>query len=124
MRDGHPSWPESGIIGSMANFEVRADDTIAPWLTFERHMMILEALYAHRPSARYAHLTVPTLLIPADTGEVAWTHDKQAAVDGALTLLPNGRVRWFSPADHDIHAQHSVELAEVLRDLAREGTQR
>jgi pimeloyl-ACP methyl ester carboxylesterase len=124
MRDGHPSWPESGIIGSMANFEVRADATIAPWLTFDRHMMILEALYAHRPSARYPHLVVPTLLIPADTGDVAWTHDKRAAVDAALALLPQGRVRWFSPADHDIHAQHPVELAEVLLDLVREGTQR
>ena len=124
MRSGHPNWPETGIVGSMANFEVRADGTIAPWLTFERHMMILEALYAHRPSTRYAQLVAPTLLIPADTGDVAWTHDKQAAVDNALTLLPDGRVRWFSPADHDIHAQHPTELADVLLELAREGTQR
>ena len=124
MRKGHPSWPETGIAGSMANFEVRADGTIAPWLTFDRHMMILEALYAHRPSTRYATLTAPTLLVPADTGDVAWTHDKQAAVDNALTLLPDGRVRWFSPADHDIHAQHPAELAEVLIELANEGSPR
>ena len=121
MRDGHPDWPESGIAGSLANFEVRADATIAPWLTFERHMMILEALYSHRPSARYPNIVVPTLLVPADTGDVAWTHDKRDAVEAALELLPDGRVRWFSPADHDIHAQHPVELAETLLDLAREG---
>lgn len=124
IRDGHPSWPETGIIGSMANFEARADGTIAPWLTFERHMMILEALYAHRPSERYSKLIVPTLLIPADTGDVAWTHDKSSAVEAALARLPDGRVRWFSPADHDIHAQHPVELAEVLLDLSREGAPR
>ena len=122
MRKGHPNWPETGIVGSMANFEVRPDGTIAPWLTFDRHMMILEALYAHRPSTRYPQLAAPTLLIPADTGDVAWTHDKQAAVDNALTLLPDGRVRWFSPADHDIHAQYPIELAEVLLELAREGS--
>lgn len=124
IRDGHPSWPETGIIGSMANFEARADGTIAPWLTFERHMMILEALYAHRPSERYSKLIVPTLLIPADTGDVAWTHDKSSAVEAALARLQDGRVRWFSPADHDIHAQHPVELAEVLLDLSREGAPR
>jgi pimeloyl-ACP methyl ester carboxylesterase len=124
MRDGHPDWPETGIHGSMANFEVRADGTIAPWLTFDRHMMILRALYDHRPSERYAHLAAPAMLIPADTGDVAWTHDKRAAVDAALALLPNGSVRWFSPADHDIHAQHPVELAEVLLDLARGGDPR
>jgi pimeloyl-ACP methyl ester carboxylesterase len=124
MRDGHPSWPESGILGSLANFEVRPDGTIAPWLTFERHMMILEALYGHRPSMRYPQIVVPTLLVPADTGDVAWTHDKRDAVDAALASLPDGRVRWFSPADHDIHAQHPVELAEVLLDLAREGSPR
>ena len=124
IREGHSSWPETGIVGSMANFEVRADGTIAPWLTFERHMMILEALYAHRPSQRYSQLAVPTLLIPADTGDVAWTHDKRAAVDAALALLQHGRVRWFSPADHDIHAQHPVELAEVLIDLSHEGRAR
>ncbi len=124
IREGHSSWPESGIIGSMANFEVRADGTIAPWLSFDRHMMILEALYAHRPSTRFGHLMVPAMLIPADTGNVAWTHDKRAAVERALELLPHGMVRWFSPADHDIHAQHPVELAHVLLELAREGSQR
>ena len=64
------------------------------------------------------------MLIPADTGDVAWTNDKQAAVDNALERLEFGMVRWFSPADHDIHAQYPVELAEVLLELAREGSPR
>ena len=122
MRRANPDWPESGIEGSLANFEVRPDGTIAPWLTFERHMMILEALYGHRPSDRYPHITVPALMIPADTGDVAWTHDKQDAVAAAVAALPRGRARWFSPSHHDIHAQHPVELAQVLLDLAREAT--
>ena len=124
MRNGHPSWPESGIVGSLANFEVRADGTIAPWLTFERHMMILQALYAHRPAERYPLLVAPTMLIPADTGHSAFTHDKREAVDAALALLQHGRVRWFAPADHDIHAQHPVELAETLLEFALEGRPR
>jgi pimeloyl-ACP methyl ester carboxylesterase len=122
MRRANPDWPESGIEGSLGNFEVLPDGTIAPWLTFDRHMMILEALYSHRPSTRFPHVTVPALMIPADTGDVAWTHDKQDAVAAAVAALPNGRARWFSPAHHDIHAQHPVELANVLLDLAREAT--
>jgi len=122
MRNANPGWPESGIQGSLANFEVRPDGTIAPWLTFDRHMMILEALYSHRPSTLFRHVAVPALMIPADTGDVAWTHDKQDAVAAAVAALPDGRARWFSPAHHDIHAQHPVELANVLLDLAQEAT--
>lgn len=33
IRSAHPDWPESGIRGTLANFEVRADGTVAPWLT-------------------------------------------------------------------------------------------
>jgi pimeloyl-ACP methyl ester carboxylesterase len=120
MREANPDWPETGIVGSMANFEVREDGTIAPWLSFERHMNILEALYHHRPSTRFRQIAVPTLLVPADTGNVAWTTDKRAAVDAALSGLTHGRAHWFSPAHHDIHAQHPVELARVLLELAEE----
>ena len=123
MRDGNADWPETGIIGSLANFEVRADGTIAPWLTLDRHLAILEALYLHEPSTRYALITVPTLLVPADSGDVAWTNDKRIAVDDAIALLPNGRAHWFSPAHHDIHAQHPVRLAEVLAEFAQEAIQ-
>ena len=118
IRRAHPTWPESGILGALANFEVRHDGTIAPWLTLDRHLMILRSLYEHRPSTRFEHLDVPMLLVPADTGDVAWTHDKREAVDAALAALPHGDVHWFSPADHDIHAQFPRELADVLIGFA------
>ena len=34
-------WPEGGRQGTLANFEVRDDATIAPWLTFDRHLTVL-----------------------------------------------------------------------------------
>jgi len=114
MRAYHPHWPEEGIVGALANFEVRADGTIAPWLTLERHLMILRALFDHRPSELFPRIEVPVLLVPADSGDVAWTRDKRRAVDAAAALLPRGDVHWFSPADHDIHAQYPVELADLL----------
>lgn len=120
IREAHADWPESGIVGSLSNFEIREDGTIAPWLSFDRHMMILESLYHHRPSTRYGSITAPALLVPADTGSVEWTHDKRIAVEAALAALRDGQVRWFSPAHHDIHAQHPIELAEVLLDFVQE----
>ena len=37
---------------------------------------------------------------------------------GPWRRLPAGRVHWFRPADHDVHAQHPVEVAAVLHDAA------
>ena len=109
-------WPPEGRAGTMANFEVRDDGTIAPWLTFERHITVLRGLWEHQPSAVYPDVQAPTLLIPADTGDVGWTSSKRQAIDDAVTALPNGRAHWFSPAHHDVHAQQPVAVAALLHD--------
>ena len=41
IRSAHADWPETGIRGTLANFEVRTDGTVAPWLTYERHLAVL-----------------------------------------------------------------------------------
>jgi pimeloyl-ACP methyl ester carboxylesterase len=114
-------WPEAGRQGTLANFEVRADGTIAPWLTFERHLTVLRGLWEHQPSSRYPEVTVPTLLIGADTGDVAWSSSKHDAVDHALSLLPQGRAVWFE-AHHDVHAQRPVEVGDLLHRAATDPT--
>ena len=122
LRQAHPDWPESGIRATMANFELRADGTVAPRLTFERHMLLLRALWEHHPPARYPEIKVPVLLVPADSGGAdGFSADKRRAVDEAVEAIPEVAVRWFSPADHDVHAQHPVELAELLHTEATEG---
>jgi len=120
IRSAHRDWPESGIAGTMANFEVRADGTVAPWLTFERHLAVLRGLWDHHPSRRYAHVAVPVLLAPADSGDPDWTARKRSAVEAAVAAIPDARVHWFI-GDHDIHAQHPAELASVMHDLSRDG---
>lgn len=107
-------WPDEGRAGTMANFEVRDDGTIAPWLTFDRHLTVLHGLWEHSPSSRYPGVNVPTLLIPADTGDVAWTHSKEQAVDDAVAALPQGRAHWFRPAHHDVHAQQPEAMTDLL----------
>lgn len=123
MRGGKPQWPDSGIEGALACFDVLNDGTVRPWLSRERHRQVLAGLYEHTPAERFARITVPVLFVPADSGEVAWTADKAAAIEAAIELLPDGRVRWFSPADHDVHAQYPEEVAELLMELADETAQ-
>ncbi len=107
-------WPEEGRRGTLANFEVRDDDTIAPWLTLERHLLVLRGLWQHDPSAAFARSQVPLLLIAADTGDVAWSRSKHEAVEAAVAAAPRGRAEWFSPAHHDVHAQRPAEVAALL----------
>ena len=124
LRSAHADWPETGIRGALANFEVRPDGTIAPWLTYERHMTVLRGLWEHRPAGRFSSIAVPVLLAPAEpdpgSGEGGAGSDamnrKRREVDAAAAAIPEARVHWFS-GDHDIHAQHPAEVAGVLQEM-------
>jgi pimeloyl-ACP methyl ester carboxylesterase len=121
VRAMHADWPESGIVGSLANFEVLADGTVRPWLTLERHLQILRELWAHRPSTLYPHISRPVLLLPADSGDSAWARDKQRSIDAAVAALSRGRVVWFRPAHHDLHAQFPQQCADVIAEHLENG---
>lgn len=120
IRRVHPDWPETGIEGTLANFEIRPDGTVAPWLTFDRHMTVLRGLWDHHPSERYAAVSVPVLLIPAAGGEGTGDADKRRAIEVALAALPDARAYWLT-GDHDLHAQHPDELADVMLTLVTRG---
>ena len=119
VRAAHPDWPEAGIRGTLANFEVRPDGTVAPWLTYERHLLVLRGLWDHHPSERYADVHVPVLLVPVE-GRDGHPGGKHEAVDVAAATLPRAGVRWFT-GDHDIHAQRPDELVDVMLALTAEG---
>lgn len=115
IRGAHPDWSDGGVASAMANFEVRDDGTIRPWLTFDRHMRILRALWEHDPSTDLARTRSPVLLVMADAGDGGGAA-KRADADAARDALPSVEVRWFSPADHDVHIQHPLVLADLIAD--------
>jgi len=119
IRSGHPDWPESGIRGTLANFEVRADDTVAPWLTYDRHIAILRGLWDDHPTARYAEVRVPTLLVAAGL-EDREPDSKRIAVEAAGRTIPRARVVWMD-GDHDLHAQHPGPLADLFHAAVVDG---
>ncbi len=114
-RSAH-DWPEEGRLGTMANFEVRADGTIAPWLTRERHMAILEGMWNHDPVATLSGVEAPVHVIAADTGD-RW-FDKNAAIEQLAAVARDIEVTWFRPAHHDVHAQQPDAVTEVMRRFA------
>lgn len=109
-------WPAEGRAAALANFEVCADHTIAPWLTLDRHMKVLRGLWDHDPSSIYRSIEIPVLILAATMDE---TDDpaKVALVDEAVAALPNGAATWFRPAHHDVHAQHPGPVADALLDF-------
>ncbi len=119
LRRLHSGWPEGALQATLGNLEVRADGTVAPRLPRDRHMAILAGLWAHRPLERIRALQVPLLLLMADDGQgSAWSRDKRATVAQVVAESPGVLVRWFEPADHDVHAQHPVAVAGALGDFA------
>lgn len=114
MMSAHPDWPESGIEGSLANFEVRSDGTIVAWLSRDRHLAILRALWEHDPVASFARLAVPAALLLADSA-ADWSHDKAVGAAECANASPASvDIEWFVDADHDLHAQYPVRTADSL----------
>jgi pimeloyl-ACP methyl ester carboxylesterase len=121
IRTAHPDWSDEGLERTLANFETLPDDTIRPWLSEERHMAILRALWKHHPPQLYPLVQVPALIVLAATGDAAWTAQKRAGVRQARQALARCRVRWFPGTDHDIHVHRPQALAQLMRDALSDG---
>jgi pimeloyl-ACP methyl ester carboxylesterase len=121
IRAEHPDFPNRAIAAALHCFRVRADGRVEPRLALHRHLRILRSLWEHRPSSRFPTLRVPTLLLLADTGDAVRTAAKRRAEALALATVPRLRSHWFSPADHDVHAQFPDRVAELLARAIRDG---
>lgn len=113
MRNNYRGWPESAIAGTLANMQHHDDGTMSPWLSFERHMLVLRGLWEHRPLDQLATLRRPALFTPADSGD-SWSQSKRRDYESAMRQNERVRVEWFSPAHHDLHAQYPERWADVL----------
>lgn len=118
----HPDWPAAGIKATLANFEVSPDGTVAPRLSLEHHLEILRTMWESSTTALYEKVRVPVLLLPAESPSTpaALAASKRDGTDEALSALEVARVHWFSPADHDVHAQHPDQVAAVLLRAAED----
>lgn len=116
IRQAHPDWPESGVDATVNNMEVLPDSTIRPWLSLDRHMQVLRGLWEHRPTLLYPRIEVPVLFVPAEGEGGVFATTKRHALERATSLIPKSRVEWFSPADHDLHAQFPERFAHTVHE--------
>ncbi len=117
----HANWSAAGVQHQLANFETLADGTIRPWLTLERHMLILRALWEQRVGKIYPQVTAPVLLLAAEEVSRERLVQKRAEVAAASALLRSCQVHWFADTDHDIHVQRPHETAALILQALASG---
>jgi pimeloyl-ACP methyl ester carboxylesterase len=113
LRRAHPDWSNAGVAATLANFELRPDGSIRPYLTSDRHLEILRSLWKHRPSTAIPRLSVPVLFVLADTDD-EWMPTKKQEAEDALAAGSHVRVEWLV-GDHDLHVQQPAAVANLLR---------
>ena len=121
MRSQRAGWPEEGIAGLLACFEVREDGTVAPWLTRERHLQVLHGLWVVDAPALWAQVAAPVLLVvaerPGSPAKGPW-HDDVERCRNVLAERTRAEVVWME-GDHDLHAQHPDQVARLLERWGR-----
>lgn len=120
LREHFAGWPESGVLGQLANFEVAEDGKARPHLRRDHHFLLLRELWKHQPR-RIAPLLKCPVLVVATAQTVAGRASKRESVSRFAELLANGRVIWLD-AHHDLHAQYPRLTAGWLEQLAREAS--
>jgi pimeloyl-ACP methyl ester carboxylesterase len=119
LRLQHPDWPETGIAGTVENLQVAENGRLERRLPLDRHLEILHQLWNHRPARRFPRLAVPVLLVLA-TGPGPDAAARAEKVEQAAAATDHGRVVLI-PGDHDLHAQHPVEIADLIAATADPG---
>lgn len=117
----HPDWTAAGVDATLNNFEALPDGTVRPWLTLERHMAILHAMWEQRPAALYPLIACPvTIVVAEDASNPSWMAVKHAQVTAATYGLAQVRVHWLPDTAHDIHVHRPALLAALILDTLQE----
>ena len=104
----------------LGNFEVRADETIAPHLRFEQHMQIVRAMWDFNTFERFKQVSCPVLALPAyppqpiSEAEQDYQAAKESGLEEIMKLKPGLRLEWMRDSIHDIPLQHPGPLAEQM----------
>jgi pimeloyl-ACP methyl ester carboxylesterase len=122
LRGSHPDWSELAIDSMMGFVAVDSDGLAAPHLSFDNHLRVLRGMWDHRPLERYRAITAPVWWIVAEPGAGAqnWAARKRPALEAVELFLPASRSTWMV-GDHDLHAQHPQQVAQIVLDALSSG---
>ena len=122
FRQYHPAWSDEQIELQMGNYEALEDGTIRPWLTLDRHMQILRALWEQHPKEMLETVETPVLIAIADSGPPERRLTRVEEAERLAGLRPE-RVRWrqFKDAAHDIHIDQPEDHARWVLQAVEDG---
>lgn len=109
----------------LANFEVNADETLSPRLSYNHHMQIVRAMWEYKTYERFQRLRCPALIVPArppqplSRSEQAFLALKERGLQQAGSRINHLVVHWMEDSIHDIPLQRPVELAVLIEEFAR-----
>lgn len=111
-----------GIV--LANFAISPDGTIAPYLTFERHMRIVRFIWEYRTYAAFDRVDCPVLMVAARPlnlrrpQDEAYLELKRRGEAQARERIADLEFVWLEGADHDVPLFRPEELTDLLLRLA------
>jgi len=115
---------EAALKTILANFEIAADETISPRLSYEHHMQIVRAMWEFQTYERYDRLRCPVLIVPARPAppygerEGEFLAVKERSIRYLGERFPAVQVRWMEDTVHDIPLQRPAELSQLIVDFA------
>jgi pimeloyl-ACP methyl ester carboxylesterase len=107
----------------LGNFELRPDGTIAPWLTFDRHMRLLRSMWEFRTYDHFAEVRCPVLMVPVEPPEPRGVEEeghlllKRKGIARARQVISGLHVEWMHDTVHDVPLQRPEALAAVLTEF-------
>ena len=113
--------PRAEAVGRSL-FRVDAEGLVTRRFRISNHMQVVRALWEQRPAELLPQVRCPVLIVPARQASDPpdMKANKAAAVDRALQLLPQARVRWFDDTVHDVPLQRPRELATEVTEFTRQ----
>lgn len=109
VRSRFAGWPETAVVGALANFETSPDGTVRSRLSRKRHYSILQGMFHHDPKASLGRVKSPVLMLLT-----AGSAGRAGRLDG---LHPDLRVEVIE-AHHDVHAQYPDRVAALIMEMA------
>lgn len=125
LHDPGRTWrpDEEATAAILAGFELYADGTLSPRLAFDRHMLVVRALWEFQTYTRFDRVRCPVLMMPArppeprDPQEQGYLELKARGLARAQQAIEDLRVHWMEDSVHDIPLQRPAALAETLLDF-------
>ncbi len=120
FRTHHPEWDDLQIEMQMGNYETLDDGTIRPWLSLDRHMAILRAMWDEPPSPLFERVSAGVLIAVADPSNPEQKRTSRDSAANAAARMPRTEVKHFEGAPHDIHIDRPIALADwILAAMGR-----